>query len=165
MITIKQTLTREGVGFTVREWRPLIKSAWERTGQYWHKAILPKHFTFMGAREYGYAPRSIGYMIRKARVMGHRRPLVWSGTSERLAKRIRNVRATPEGARVVVTAPALNFWRKTTTALTGASPNMRRELMAISVADSKLLAARVDRTIQTQVDAADRGGERRLKIT
>ena len=38
-------------------WRDLVKRAMFELGRYWHRAILPKHFTHRGAHEYGYQER------------------------------------------------------------------------------------------------------------
>lgn len=58
----------ESLGEICREW-------WSRT--------LPKHFETGAAQRYQYAPRSRGYMIKKARMKGHQQPLVWSGNLRR----------------------------------------------------------------------------------
>lgn len=82
-----------------------------------HHQFMRKHFTIAGAREYGYKPRKgegktgrdfwRAYTGRKKKEKGHQRPLVWSGTSETLAK-IRDVRATSKRATLIQHARGLN---------------------------------------------------------
>lgn len=97
----------------------VMKQALMETAANHHQRFMPKHFTLAGAREYGYTPRSgeqVGlsrkqffrsYTGQKQREKGHRRPLVWSGASETLAK-IRDVRGTSRRVRLVQHARGLN---------------------------------------------------------
>ncbi len=98
-------------------------------GVHWHVHFREKHFTQAGAAEYGYTPRTKGYMIRKARVMHHQNPLEFSGRSRALSA-IRDVRPTAtkgEGkVRVVLHTPALNFIPK------GGRINLRDEMTRVS---------------------------------
>jgi hypothetical protein len=98
-------------------------------GNYWHDNFRAKHFTREGAFEYGYALRSRGYMIRKAKVKGHQDPLVWSGLSRELS-RIKDIRPTATSAlskvRVILHTPALNFIPK------GGNINLRDEMTRVS---------------------------------
>lgn len=75
-----------GQDFTTRAVQRAAMDALEIAVEVWHSRMLPKHFTASAAREYNYAPRTKGYMIRKARKMKHQRQLVWSGESEAAAK-------------------------------------------------------------------------------
>lgn len=97
----------------------LMRTALGQAGAFYHVQFMPKHFTTEGAREYNYTPRKgeqagLGtkeffrsYTGRKAKQKGHKRPMVWSGASEILA-RIRDVQATSKRARIKQHARGLN---------------------------------------------------------
>lgn len=95
------------------------REAWATTGQYWHKHMRPKHFTKQGAAEYGYLKRKgegqegtkfyhRSYTGRKLRKFGHTNPMVYTGESLQMS-RMRDVRSTGKGARVVMHTPKLNL--------------------------------------------------------
>ena len=106
----------------------VLKPAWEAVGAYWHRHMLPKHFTEQGAREYHYAKRTRNYQKRKRREKGHNLPLVWSGESRRMS-RTRNVKATFKGVKVLVRAPGLNRIRRSKS---GKGINKRDELVRVT---------------------------------
>ena len=105
-----------------RTFNNVMKEVWYWAGRKWHRDMRLKHFAPAGAREYGYTPRSRGYMLRKAKgykaaeqgggpkttVGGHQRPLWFTGASERDSKRL-SITSTFKGATVHVFAPRLNF--------------------------------------------------------
>lgn len=106
-------------GILAKEWRAIAKTAWRETGIVFHQSFLPKRFTHEGARLLGYTRRKgellkgtkrywRTYTGRKEKKFGHTLPLVYSGESRQLA-RIRDVRATSNGAKVVLNARKLNF--------------------------------------------------------
>jgi hypothetical protein len=128
-----------------------MTDAWAKVGEYWHQTILPKHFTREGDREYGYAPRTRAYMIRKARKFGHQDPLVFSGELKREAFRICDVRNTSKGAKVVLHVPAYT----TQTGRRNSGPNKEMELMDISVGDADRLAKFMEGIIDSAVQSAD----------
>ncbi len=141
------SVARQALGRIKRE-------SWRQTGEHWHGRYRPKHFRRSGAREYGYAPRTGepgssnpkgGYMRRKRREKGHSLPLVWSGTSRQLT-RLRDVRATSKGARVVMNAPGLNRRHPKSRI------NMRDEMTRISVRErtqlTKVLDGGLDRRLR-----------------
>ncbi len=130
------------------------RQSWRQTGEHWHGRYRPKHFRRSAIREYGYTPRTGepgssnpkgGYMRRKRREKGHGLPLVWSGTSRRLT-RLRDVRATTKGARVVMNAPTLNRRHPKSRI------NMREEMTRISVRErnelTKVLGRGMDRRLR-----------------
>lgn len=113
------------------------KGAFLTMGAYWHQHFRKRHFATVAYREYDYAPRKgdelpfgsrefwRSYVGRKLRKMGHRLPLVYSGASRTLAK-IRDVRATSKGGRIMIHAPTLNLRPK------GGRINLREEMARIS---------------------------------
>lgn len=103
-----------------RELNRIKKESWHDTGSHFHRKFLALRFTKEGGRKLKYAkrkgegiPRSDpryarSYTGRKERQMGHTNPMVFTGESKQLA-RIRDVRSTSKGARVVLQARKLNF--------------------------------------------------------
>jgi hypothetical protein len=100
-----------------RDHNRIIGQTLAETAANHHKKYMKKHFTVEGGREYGYTPRKgeglsgkefwRSYTGQKKRKKGHRRPMVFSGASETLAK-ILDVRATSKRARLVQHARGLN---------------------------------------------------------
>ncbi len=83
------------------------KNAWEHIAAWWHRALLPKHFTRTAAARYRYRARSHGYNKRKKRLWGQVQPLVYTGISQRLSA-VRDIRANSKRVRVVMQTRTLN---------------------------------------------------------
>lgn len=129
-------------------------------GNYWHDNFRDKHFTPAGAREYGYAPRNVAYMIKKAKKWGHRNPLEWSGKSRALS-RIKDIRTAGTTAargrvRVVLHMPALNFIPK------GGSINMNDEMTRVSQAEIQKLGEIAADSLDRQFNALTETSTRRI---
>ncbi len=60
-----------------------LRQGYEGALDFWHKKIRPGHFEVSALAKYGYTPRTVKYERSK----GHRRPLVYSGDSERATER------------------------------------------------------------------------------
>lgn len=89
-------------GPTPRRWAKVYtaaaRDAWLEAATYFHKTYTPRRFTEAHAKAAGYALRAgqdavygskrfwNSYFGRKIRYKGHRKPLVWSGNTERAAK-------------------------------------------------------------------------------
>jgi len=164
MILIKTKITKKGAPFNRKEMRVFMKDAWQHTGNFWHKFIMGKHFTRAGAREYGYKKRQqdivsaggtrrAGYETQKFRKFGHRRELVWSGESERSAKRIRDVRATSKGVRIVLHVPR-HFKLKGPHGSN--QPDKTGELERVSQKDIDLMATVYDRRLTRLMNSNSR---------
>lgn len=134
-----------------KQGRGILKAAWHDLGVTWHRELRPKHFTAAGAREYKYQPREgepgkpgrtrgRSYLRRKQRMFGHTLPLVFTGELRSLT-RIRDVRATAKGVRVVMQANKAN-WRRSPGA-----PNMAAELRTISSAENRKLQRQLNDTV------------------
>ena len=106
-------------GILAKEWRAVSKVAWRETGVVFHRDYLPKRFTHEGARLLNYTRRKgelmkgskrywRTYTGRKERRFGHTLPMVYTGESRQLA-RVRDVRSTSNGVKVVLNARKLNF--------------------------------------------------------
>lgn len=143
----------------VKAWNQVRREGYRAIAVMWHRDMRPEHFK-VGARwKYDYKPRAgeLGnpryirlksgqkyrdfrrhYAARKLRMKGHGRPLVWSGTSEALS-RIRDIRTTSKGSRVVLHTPGLNRRNKYS------QINMREELTRITEGEARLLAKEYER--------------------
>ena len=152
MIPIRQKIQRSGTGFSRAEWNAILKLGWERAGKVHHREVTPKHFTVAGGHEYNYQKRSKLYMLRKAKKMGHQRPLVWSGASERAAMRIRDVRASSKAARIGYHMPAY-FYKYSKHV---GDPRKAFELATVSEKDAQTAARVIDKTIQIEANKSGR---------
>jgi hypothetical protein len=118
-------------------------------GRLWHHQMLPGHFTVEGGRRYNYAKRSEKYMIRKARLKGHQRPLTYSGFTEKSAKSIRDVRSTRKHVKVTLHARALNFLAKRGMG--------RDEVIAVDQRDAATMQKAYDRIYTRRMRGAAEG--------
>lgn len=142
MLPIEIKIDRSDTGLEAKVWREIMATAWERVGVFWHRFILPKHFTREGASEYNYQARVKSYMVRKGRRHGHQDPLVFTGDTRAMATRIRDVRATSKGANVMLKVPKYIWMYK------GAAPRKAIELQATSEGDARACAGILDKEIQ-----------------
>lgn len=147
-----------GPGIVLKNLNTLKKKVFMLMGIFWHDNLRQKHFTKAGAREYKYAPRrgdrgNIGrkgfrhtYQARKLRTKGHTRPLVYSGESEGRT-RVRDVRSTSKGVRVVLNVPTLNLKNPLT------KIDMRQEMTVISDREVPLLVEVGERELDRGINA------------
>jgi len=157
MLHLKAKYVGATPGYSLRKLNPWKKAAYAATGVDWHRTALPKHFTRAGAREYDYSPRKgepgnryrkgfkRSYTGQKLAQFGHTLPLVYSGESRALS-RLRDVRASGKGVRIVLNAPGLNRRHPKS------KINMRREVLALSPADEARAMRTFDREMQRQID-------------
>lgn len=136
-------------GIIKRDLNKLLKVGWLSIGRLWHSQMRRKHFTREGARLYRYARRTDVYERRKRREKGHDLPLVWTGRSRR-ATRIRDIRATSKGVKVVMRAPALNLTRLSAKAR--GRKSMREELTTVSRKEVKQLAEHYERVLERVIN-------------
>jgi hypothetical protein len=85
--------------------RVIVKQALLDVVKFWHKTYLPKHFQPGAMQRYGYRKRKYKYLERKKRAVGHMQPLVYTGLTEKQAKRFIWPRGTAKGARGVMYLP------------------------------------------------------------
>ena len=103
-----------------KELNRIKKDTWRDTGIYFHRSMLPLRFTKRGGEMLRYAKRKgegipksdprykRSYTGRKERKFGHTDPMVYTGESKGIA-RIRDVRSTSKGVKIVIGARKLNF--------------------------------------------------------
>jgi hypothetical protein len=155
MIPIIQTISRSGAmidsgqSISIKKWKEASKAMWQMLGEFWHKLILPKHFTLEAKTEYGYQDRTAKYMRYKARRYGHQLPLVLTGHMQRDVERIRDVRPTGDSDKrmgavhIVLHGPSyLYMYRKD-----AGAADKGAELRAISEKDAKTLSEQADKFI------------------
>lgn len=123
-------------------WNPIMKAAFHDLALFWHKHILPKHFTPAAEAEYGYYPRESKYLRTKHRTKGHRNPLVWSGEMKRLLlqRSSANVSSTSRGFRIRLFGGGhANYTRR------------HREIVAVSARDVKAMQKHLLHYIQRKL--------------
>ena len=153
-------------GFPAKSKNAAAKATYEGMGLFWHENQLDKHFTHAGAREYNYAPRQTAepgartfarsYTGQKLKKFGHTLPLVKTGQSRRLC-RIRDVRPSSKGARIVLHARTFNFKNALSFI------NMRQEVTSVSKTDEEQLGEAGERLIQKEADAVRETSTKVLK--
>jgi hypothetical protein len=164
-ITIRDRgATPRGMGKIMRE---ALKAGYEAAGIWWHRECRPKHFTRAAYALYQYTPRmgesgtgtrifKNSYTGRKLKKFGHTNPMVYTGVSQQLT-RVRDVRATSKGVRIVMSAPALNFRPK------GGRINMVNELRERFTADEISMVAKIiDGVIDNKLKTANETSTRTL---
>lgn len=153
MLVVKIKKTGPTAGLTRKELANAARETYRAMGVLWHDQMRPRHFTHEGARIYNYVAREAGenqsfgrsYTGQKLRKYGHTKPLVKTGVSEKLAK-IRDVRPTSKGARVVLHARGLN--RKNPKSLI----DMRAEVTTVLPREGETLADHGEREFQRQIN-------------
>lgn len=94
----------------MKAFRPILKEELKFLVKFWHRTFMPQHFTLRGKVLYGYQPRTAKYERRKARLHGHRKPLVFTGQSERQARQFVRVTGTSKKATATMKMPK-HFYR------------------------------------------------------
>lgn len=150
-----------------RDFNKMKRKTFLRMGRQWHSEMRPKHFTHGGAREYGYRPRkgqsgnthrkgfAQSYTGIKLRLVGHTRPLEFSGEGKRLSQ-IRNIRVTSK--RVQIILPRKFNFRNPHSDI-----NMREELTTISQREEQLLVLEADRDLEHQIKVYSLGHTVRIR--
>lgn len=132
---------------TVQGW---LEDAYVATLQHWHETIRPKHFQESATEEYGYRARQADYEATKQRALGHTRPLVYSGESERATERMQ-VRVAARSATLAMSPGNLAFNPKK------GRVNMRKELTETTQAETDELAVvfqnAMDQSMRSRHDA------------
>lgn len=162
-------------GMKLSKFNEVMRNAWQRVGEYWHQNYLGLHFGPGAKQRYGYIDRSgegsrmtystkakngsvelseqRKYTQRKHDRFGHSDPLEFTGRSRRATRQL-DVRATRNGARVVLHAPAFNFKNLH-------SPiNMADEVRAILPEEFRQLEIIMMRKIEQQLARASNNSKR-----
>jgi len=146
-----------GHPLTKREFNVMLRETFRVIGQKWHREMRPKHFTHAGAREYGYSPRkgeagnrnrkgfASSYTGRKLRLVGHTRPLEFTGEARRLS-RIQDIRVTSKRVRIILPRK-FNFRNP------HSRVDMRKEITTVSHREEQELIAAADKDLDRRIKA------------
>ena len=85
-----------------------VKQELHGAGEHWHKKFRKRHFETSAFDRYRYTKRSKKYNRLKKRKLGHTKPLVFTGVSQRLSQG-KTIRETPKKVDVVMPTRAFNF--------------------------------------------------------
>jgi hypothetical protein len=157
VIPVRLELKKKGLrGTELRQaFKRVMSAGFQEMGDHFHATNLPRRFTYAGGKMLDYAPRKPKYTNRKKRQKGHVDPLVWSGTSKKLATGIRDVRvkSTDKETSVKVffgRARALNFKNKYS------SIDMRDEVTRIADREhgplTRVLQKSIDQNLQKELE-------------
>ena len=131
----------------VREFGRILKEQLQEMVDFWHANRAKKHFTWAGAYEYSYKPRSTKYLRRKKQ--RHLEPLVWSGESKRQILRMIKISGTRKKASGEVTAPRY-FWMTPK-----GHPNKAEELYTVSQRETDEMALILDEKMCQELNKVD----------
>lgn len=144
---------------TAKIFRPILKEELQNVIRFWHKDMLPNHFTTTAVNRYGYQKRSKKYMIRKARKFGHQRALVFSGEMERQVTRMIRVSGSSKRARGRLSGPRYLFaYRKDV-----GQPDKAADLTAVTQEEVLTMAKFLDQKMTKRLQDAPRKKRRRVK--
>jgi len=139
--------------------RKVTRAGFQAMGDYWAKRMLPTHFKVHAFHEYAaYKPRAAKYVRWKRAHVGHNRPLVLSGDTERMARAGATVRAVYN--RVRITMPVPSYFKKHPA---GSQINKPEELTDVSVKEAVNLAAVCQKAIIEEIRRM-RGARKQLTI-
>ncbi len=150
-------------GIVARELNRIKKAAWIAVGIFWHGSSRMRagHFTVAGGRRHGYLPRKgqelpfgtkkfwRSYAGQKQRLVGHQRPLLFSGDSLR-ASRIQKVKATATNKKSkckVILPPGFNRRHP------ASKINMRAEVTHITIDEARKLVKKFDGGVDKGIKA------------
>ncbi len=121
-------------GGATRAINDCLKASYQHIAEYWHREFRPKHFTRGAFQRYPgvYKARTKKYRRHKLKTKGHSLPMVYSGETRTLS-RIRNIKATATGVKIILRMPILNTSRK------GGKVNMREEMTAVNARERATL--------------------------
>jgi len=109
---------------------------------YWRRNFAKEHFETGAVNKYSYQARTKGYMLRKAKVKKHQRPLVWSGTlRQAVLGQFPQPRVTKTGSEIkghmALRVPTYTYYTKTKSGTP--SPPKYDELVATSDQEADVL--------------------------
>lgn len=136
-----------------RDWPRIRQEALAELGEWWHQEYMPLKFEPFAGALYGYAPRTYAYRQRKQRVMGHDRPLVWSGTLKHDVLAWAEIQSTADGANIVMRSNVLNLVGRR---LGDPSyPDIGAELTSVAPAEPQRFAEWLDAVATQKMEALD----------
>ena len=141
-----------------------LKKGLKAAAEYWQKKYAPGHFTRAAKSKYNYEPRTAKHEIRKARLFGHRDPLVFTGETRKFVKgrrapaRVSNKDGNPR-AKLSVKVPTYFYQYNKT----GKNIDKAGELLATTSDEAAQMFDRiVDAFIKGELDKARRKKRRKV---
>jgi len=131
-----------GTNRYIRRYKSALKQAYIHTAQWWFRERMPRHFTAEGGQEYGYEPRTPGYMRKKRRRRHTDDPLVWTGESRRKIKQIEDIKGNSSGATVRLNVPRHWNWH----------PHHTAELLATTQREVRNMGRQVQRFVTSEMN-------------
>ena len=132
----------------MKELRPAAKQANMNVILFWHRLFLPTHFRTSAIGQYNYQPRTRRYSIRKAKLKGHQKPLVWSGEGSNAAMRQIRPSGTSKQARGIMPGTQVfNFGRRAD------MPPMREEVVRTTRSQRRTLALEHERSVKQHLES------------
>jgi len=139
-----------------------LRYGYAHVANYWHRRILPIHFTKRGGQRYRYEKRQGehgsgkrvkgSYTEEKRKRYGHDIPLVLTGLARALS-RLRNIRATGKGARVSISVGKMLLnpkkRREREREVTAVTPGERRDMARLF---KKIMTARLNADRTTTIE-------------
>ena len=128
-----------------------VKAANQGTIAEWHRRYLKSHFTSQAFHRYAatYTPRSRQYNRWKLRKLGHRKPLVKTGATQRSTRMSIRLTGTSKSAKGRMHAPwyiNVNRHRRD-----GRRPMKNEEITAVTASEIQTLAQFHDRATTAQL--------------
>jgi len=158
-----QAITWKGTipgAYSKSEWRnEILKPAWKELGEWFHQERIPIRFTNQAKSLLNLEPRrgeqpgisfkafKRSYTGRKVSYKKHRKPFVWSGETERDATRIRDVRSTSNGVKIVLHVRKLNFRNPKS------KIRMNEEIRRVGESEYPMIQRKFNAAIQRRIDA------------
>lgn len=143
------------VGMKKSEMNAVLRGAFTKAGEHWHKKFRARHFSNDAYQEYGYQRRTGAYNRRKQRHLGHNLPLVFTGVSRDLSKS-RTINATKNSVAVTMPVRVFNFRRS------AKSPDMRKEFTTISEREHAQLDGVMEKTIDKSLNSFGRKSTKKV---
>ena len=140
-----------------RETARATREAMRAVARYHWRHRIPLRFQLTSAQaplaqQLGFEPRTKAYEIRKAKTLGHRRPLVLTGGMEQaVTSTFQEPRATRRSGRVTATLRLFAPFYVRFRGRSGTGPDMRAELSAITEQEAQQYAEMTNRNIQNRI--------------
>lgn len=152
MVTIKRIIIENPPEEDAERFNRGLRAGMKDAVKLWQREIAKKHFRDGADTKYGYAPRQREYLQRKFSTWGHRRPLVFTGNTEKWVRyRMAEPRVWKVGdgglsCRLPVKVPKYFFMRR------GNAPDKYAELIATVPDEYEVLFKRVDEAIDRELE-------------
>lgn len=143
-----------------RGFKAEARKALEVLGKIWHSRYLPIHFTEAAYTRYGFHKRTWKYVKRKRRTLGHNRPNVFSGETQRQVMQPPQITSSinSEGryrTRVKMKYPDYIHYRK--------GGQGRREITAHHESEDKSLAVIMQGRLKERMQRRNTRAQKRVK--